>query len=187
MLHFHITEQPLETAAQDCEERPQEQKTLPELLDWTAPPAGRQHPVQQKHQVLFRNKMNSWRYNSFRASKVHLELLNDVPVVRSTQRLLAWSWACRYPPVFGGSLHHGAVDFEGQSVDLTVQVHWDGYGPCLSLEKQADSCITKSALIVKYLSLFTPKGWTVHSPTSASVLIQLSMLAFWGALSQVQL
>lgn len=49
------------------------------------------------------------------------------------------------------------------------------------------SASVKSAFSGMHLSLFTPKGWTVHSPTSASVLIQLSMLAFWGALSQVQL
>jgi len=63
---------------------------------------------------------------------VHLELLNDVLVVGATQILLAGSYAGRAPPVLGCSLHHVAVDLQGQSVDLTVQVHWDGYGPCLS-------------------------------------------------------
>lgn len=63
---------------------------------------------------------------------VHLQLLNDVLVVRATQGLLAWSRAGRDSPVLGCPLHHVAVDLERQSVDLTVQVHWDGYGPCLS-------------------------------------------------------
>lgn len=34
-------------------------------------------------------------------------------------------------PVLDSSLHHVAVDFKGQSVDLAVQVDWDGYRPSL--------------------------------------------------------
>lgn len=66
---------------------------------------------------------------------MHLQLLNDVLVVGATQGLLAGSRAGRDPPVLGCSLHHVAMDLERQSVDLTVQVHWDGYGPRLSYGK----------------------------------------------------
>lgn len=62
---------------------------------------------------------------------VHLQLLNDVLVVRATQGLLPGSCAGRDPPVFGSSLHHVAVDLKRQSVDLAVQVDWDGNGSCL--------------------------------------------------------
>lgn len=58
----------------------------------------------------------------------HLQLLNDVLVVGAAQGLFARPCAGRGPPVFGCPLHHGAVDFERQGVDLTVQVHGDGDG-----------------------------------------------------------
>lgn len=65
----------------------------------------------------------------------HLQLLNDVLVIRATQWLLAWPCPGRDPPVLGGPLYHVTVDLERQSVDLTVQVHWDSDGPCLSWER----------------------------------------------------
>lgn len=66
------------------------------------------------------------------SQSAHLQLLNDVLVVRATQGLLAWPCPGRDPPVLGCPLYHVTVDLERQGVDLTVQVHWDGYGPCLS-------------------------------------------------------
>lgn len=67
-----------------------------------------------------------------RGGWAHLQLLNDVLVVWAAQGLLAWPCAGGDPPVLGCPLHHGAVDFERQGVDLTVQVHGDGDGSCLS-------------------------------------------------------
>lgn len=66
---------------------------------------------------------------------MHLELLNDVLVVGAAQVLLAGSCAGGCPPVLGCSLHHVAMDPQRQSVDLTVQVHGDGYGPGLGWAK----------------------------------------------------
>lgn len=62
----------------------------------------------------------------------HLQLLNDVLVVWAAQGLFARPCARRDSPVFSCPLHHSAVDFERQRVDLTVQVHRDGDGSRLS-------------------------------------------------------
>lgn len=97
-------------------------------------------------------------------SCVHLQLLNDVLVVGATQRLLAGSCAGRDPPVFGCSLHHGAMDLERQSVDLTVQVHWDGYGPSLSWGKTWALHIGVSSLV---LLIQQTQQWSLNSMWSS--------------------
>lgn len=76
--------------------------------------------------------------------EVHLKFFNDVPIVRTASGLLAWSVARTAPPVFGRSLHHVGMDLKRQSIDLAVQVHWDGYRPRLSCSKkirQREHCI----------------------------------------------
>lgn len=52
------------------------------------------------------------------------------------------------------------MDFERQCVDLTVQVHRDGYGPGLSLEKQVVLCFGKSAYCHAFIIVYSKSPLT---------------------------
>lgn len=63
--------------------------------------------------------------------KTHLQFLDDDHVVVAGCELPARSRTSELP-VLDSALHHVAVDFKRQGVDLAVQVDGDGYGASLS-------------------------------------------------------